>query len=543
MSLSVMKKFIFAGLVAVLVLAWAGVGSAGAVTIALGKGWYGPNEQIRVTLGNLPGHKQDWLTVVRTGTPADKYGQWFYTNGVRQGTWNFKGLAAGSYEVRVYLDWPKGGYNIAARRAFNVGAPPQAPPPSSGRVSPGAIDIRPSKPSYAPGERIRVSVSGLPGHKQDWLTVVKTGTPADKYGQWFYTKGVRQGSWSFNGLRPGSYEIRVYLDYPKGGYNIVARQTFTVGAAPPPTAAPAPTPAGRIGINLSKPNYGANEEIRVSLSGLPGHKQDWLTVVKTGSPADKYGQWYYTKGVRQGSWSFKGLPVGAYEVRVYLDWPKGGYKIAARQGFRVTAGYSQPKPIAPQPVQPIQPVRPIKPIGPDKRISGVTPGGGSGGQPSKQPAVTPGSGGISPGGGSGGQPGKQPASTPGGGGISPGGGVTPPPGQPIDRPGRTPGRTPGGTPGKGGGAIVIKMIPSAFRASQPFQVQLRNLPGNSKDWIAIAKFRDPANKYGQYFYSNGAKRKTFHFKGLQPGRYEIRVYLNWPQGGFNIVKKKVFQVE
>ena len=523
MSLSVMKKFVFAGLVAVLVLAWAGVGSAGAVTIALDKGRYGPNEQIRVTLGNLPGHKQDWLTVVKTGTPADKYGQWYYTNGARQGTWNFKGLAAGSYEVRVYLDWPKGGYNIAARRTFTVGAPPQAPPPSPGRVGPGAIDIRPSKPSYAPGERIRISVSGLPGNKQDWLTVVKTGTPADKYGQWYYTKGVRQGSWTFNGLKPGTYEVRVYLDYPKGGYNIVARQTFTVGAAPPPTTvAPppptaAPAPTGRIGINLSKPNYGANEGIRVSLSGLPGNAQDWLTVVKTGSPADKYGQWYYTKGVRQGSWTFKGLPTGTYEVRVYLNWPKGGYNIVARQTFRVTAGSSQPKPVAPQP---IQPVRPIKPIGPDKRISGINPGGGAGGQP-----------------------GKQPAGTPGGGGINPGGGVTPPPGQPIDRPGRTPGRKPGDTPGQGGDAIVIKMIPPGFRASQPFKVQLRNLPGNPKDWIAVARFRDPANKYGQYFYSNGAKRKTFNFQGLQPGRYEIRVYLNWPQGGFNIVKKKVFQVE
>ena len=520
------KQAILIGLIAALVLAWAGAGSAEAVTIALNKGAYAPNEQIRVTLGNLPGHKQDWVTVVKVGTPADKYGQWFYTNGVRQGSWTFKGLPAGSYEARVYLDWPKGGHNIVARRTFRVGAPPQAPPPSPGKIKPGAIDIRPSKSGYAPGERIRVSVSGLPGNKQDWLTVVKAGTPADRYGQWYYTNGVRQGAWTFNGLKAGSYEVRIYLDWPKGGHNIVARRTFTVGAAPPPvTAAPAPIrPSARVVINLSKPGYRVNEQIRVSLSGLPGNAKDWLTVVEKGTPADKYGEWRYTNGVRQGSWTFKGLKAGSYEVRVYLNWPKGGYNIAARRDFRVTATANRPKPVAPQPIQPVKPVKPIGPAGPDKRISGINPGGGTGGQP-----------------------GKTPAGAPGGGGISPGGGGTPLGGQPIGQPGktpgRTPGRTPGGTPGGSVGAIKLKLIPSHFRARQPFQVQVKNLPGNSKDWVAVAKFRDPANKYGQYFYTNGSKRKTFHFQGLPPGRYEVRVYLNWPQGGFKVVKKKTFQID
>ena len=81
---------------------------------------YSPNEEIIVEFGGLPGSSGDWITIVEKDYPSDRYGQWFYTEGKREGTLTFKGLNPGDYEVRLYLDWPQGGYNIKYRHSFLV---------------------------------------------------------------------------------------------------------------------------------------------------------------------------------------------------------------------------------------------------------------------------------------------------------------------------------------------------------------------------------------------------------------------------------------
>ncbi|MFC1580093.1 hypothetical protein ACFL4N_04210 [Thermodesulfobacteriota bacterium] len=101
---------------------------------------------------------------------------------------------------------------------------------SRGSVSSG-IKVVPGKGMYSPDEKIVVQFSGLPGNQQDWITIVRKGTPANKYGEWFYTKSRKTGSLQFKGLRPGAYEIRVYLNWPSGGYNIVSRRPINVGSA------------------------------------------------------------------------------------------------------------------------------------------------------------------------------------------------------------------------------------------------------------------------------------------------------------------------
>lgn len=77
-------------------------------------------EPIIVEYFNLPGFKQDWITVVSKTASDNSYGEWFYTNGARNGTYTFKGLPAGNYEVRVYFNWPDGGYNVMSRYPFVV---------------------------------------------------------------------------------------------------------------------------------------------------------------------------------------------------------------------------------------------------------------------------------------------------------------------------------------------------------------------------------------------------------------------------------------
>lgn len=77
-------------------------------------------EPIIVEYFNLPGFKQDWITVVSAKASDSTYGEWFYTNGARSGTYTFKGLPAGNYEVRVYFNWPQGGYTVMSRFPFVV---------------------------------------------------------------------------------------------------------------------------------------------------------------------------------------------------------------------------------------------------------------------------------------------------------------------------------------------------------------------------------------------------------------------------------------
>lgn len=183
---------------------------------------YLPNESIRVQYGNLPGNQQDWITVVKTSDPDDTYGEWFYTEGRKSGSHQFKGLPVGDYEARVYYNWPEGKYNIQDRYQFTVS--------SQGRdVSPGSQGLGPQKATYPENEPIKVKYANLPGNQQDWITVVKASDSEKTYGEWFYTEGKTSGSHTFKGLPAGSYEMRVYYNWPEGDFVVQQRYPFTVG--------------------------------------------------------------------------------------------------------------------------------------------------------------------------------------------------------------------------------------------------------------------------------------------------------------------------
>lgn len=90
--------------------------------------------------------------------------------------------------------------------------------------------VRTQKPFYAPGENILVQFNGMSGSTGDWITIVASGTPADNYGEWFYTNGARSGTNVFKGFSsPGTYEVRAYFNWPNGGYNIQGSCQFQVG--------------------------------------------------------------------------------------------------------------------------------------------------------------------------------------------------------------------------------------------------------------------------------------------------------------------------
>lgn len=102
-------------------------------------------------------------------------------------------------------------------------------------------------------------------------------------------------------------------------------------------------------VKLPKEAYFSDESIIVEFSNLPGNKQDWLTITKQGASDNQYGEYFYTQGKKEGSYTFKSLAAGEYEVRVYFNWPDGGYTVQDRLSFKVTAAAAPPAPVQQEP--------------------------------------------------------------------------------------------------------------------------------------------------------------------------------------------------
>lgn len=77
-------------------------------------------------------------------------------------------------------------------------------------------------------------------------------------------------------------------------------------------------------------------EVTVTWRDTPGNAGDWVSVVRAGAPDDTYeSTWTYTSGQPAGSYDVGRLAPGAYEARLYLDWPRGGYLVVDRVWFVV----------------------------------------------------------------------------------------------------------------------------------------------------------------------------------------------------------------
>ncbi len=110
----------YGGSVATLPEAVAGGGSVSDPYVYTDKDVYAAGEPVAVYWSGLPGNAQDWITVVAASAPDDDWGQWTYTNGATDGYYEVTGLAAGDYEVRVYYDWPDGGFVVQSSYYFVV---------------------------------------------------------------------------------------------------------------------------------------------------------------------------------------------------------------------------------------------------------------------------------------------------------------------------------------------------------------------------------------------------------------------------------------
>jgi len=81
--------------------------------------------------------------------------------------------------------------------------------------------------------------------------------------------------------------------------------------------------------------YTRFEQVTVKYSGMSGSQQDWITLVRASEPDTTYGEWFYTQGQRSGTYTFKPVDPGDYEIRFYFDWPNGGYVVQKRIKIKV----------------------------------------------------------------------------------------------------------------------------------------------------------------------------------------------------------------
>jgi hypothetical protein len=164
--------------------------------------------------------------------------------------------------------------------------------------------LRTQKSNYAPNETIVVEYAGLPGNQSDWISIAKTGAPENQYesGRWAYTNGERSGSRAFQGLPAGSYEARVYFNWPDGGFTIRARYAFTVGEATASAGNFAGVWETDLGFYIGLVQSGANVQGYIWIDG------DWYPLL-TGT---------VTGNVLKGTWDLQ-VANGTFQFTLGVD--------------------------------------------------------------------------------------------------------------------------------------------------------------------------------------------------------------------------------
>lgn len=178
---------------------------------------------IRLRYEGLPGNDKDWLSTALAGSKDGDYISYRYTNGATAGEIELPPLMKpGLYEVRVYFD------DITSDRTVQARIPIEVTPAPPVRLTLDAA-------AYAPGARIAVTFSDLPGNQKDWLALGRPGD--DGYLSYEYTGGETSGTQSLSAPdEPGEYEVRAYFDDATGDRTVRAMAPFRVdaAAAPPP---------------------------------------------------------------------------------------------------------------------------------------------------------------------------------------------------------------------------------------------------------------------------------------------------------------------
>ena len=197
----------------------------GEVTLTTEKAEYAPGEAITVTFSGMSGDTYDYVATTEAGAPNFRTLQYKYTNGALDGTTTLSApTAPGAYELRAFFR--DDDTLLRASLAFTVTGAAQPPAPEApAATAPAAAPAAPgepsaeaqatlalNKPSYAPGEDIVITFSGMSGDLADYLGTAEVGSPNFRNWNTKYTDGAREGSLTLSApTAPGSYEVRAFF--------------------------------------------------------------------------------------------------------------------------------------------------------------------------------------------------------------------------------------------------------------------------------------------------------------------------------------------
>ena len=187
-----------------------------------------------------------------------------------------------------------------------------------------ATNLNVNKNKYNPNEQIRVHFSGMVGKNQDWVAIYPENSNNQwaNVKRWNWTNDKAAGDLLFQGLPVGKYEVRAFYN---NSYNVEVSKKFTVNGNNVAAT-----------VTTNKVDYNLGEIVTASFNHMSGNNEDWIAIYKAGSDNTWANviDWAYIDGKVQGSKSFKNLPKGNYEVRVFFN---NSYHVEVTHAFTVGA--------------------------------------------------------------------------------------------------------------------------------------------------------------------------------------------------------------
>ncbi len=502
------------------------VGGAFAGRLQTDRATYTPGQPMSVTFSGFTG-TNDWIAVAPAGSAAETYGEWHWTDRRTAGALAFTAPAAGSYELRAFLDWSAGGYTIRARVPFTVaaaggappvvtgggGAPPTggggAPPTGGGGVPPtggGAPTSRLTslqaawigmdadvvtrggevRPDGSPDAHFRVQANFSFWQTVDYITLYSSDTSGNPAGgQVWQTKnggywilGVIANGMNLNaGFVPtlGTFNGAVALDLyagDSGWFN--PGQTFTIelgqGAAPPARVVVQAGAAGAppVVTGGGQPGAGGVDWNTTAQDHRQQIGQRFTYACPPGGSAGR-GPWGTDIYTDDSSVCTAAVHAGLLTfaaggtVTIEMRPNAGSYTGTSRYGVTSSSYGSW-----------------------DNAFVFV----GAGGAPVTPPATFAGS---------------------------------------------------------------VATDRDTYTEGQSITVTFRGFPATN-DWIAIAAAGAAPGSYGEWHWTDGSATSgrpagtprrdgTLTFQGLAPGSYEVRAFLDWPNGGNTIRASRAFAVQ
>ncbi len=280
-----------------------------AATITVSKSEYKPAENITITLAQMPGNAGDWVGIYPKGAANawENVLSWKHDGLVVDGTYVLDGVAAGEYEARVFLN---NSYTLLAKKEFKVVEPVNS------------VGITTSETTYNSNLPISVTVTNMPGNSGDWIGIFPKDKPSvwANVLSWKHDGHVVSGTYQLDGVAAGVYEARVFLN---NSYTLLAKTEFTVEDV-----------GHNTNVTTSKAEFDVGEPITITLTGMPGNSGDWVGIFEKGSANvwENTIAWKFDGHVIDGTYNLDSVPVGEYEVRVFLN---NSWTILASSEFKV----------------------------------------------------------------------------------------------------------------------------------------------------------------------------------------------------------------